>query len=559
MHGADAASYMGDVGDPLDLAGDEVRLVDIVADGQRTVVGQQARPRPRLGIERRHGRDGEIFRARRCVRGGHQDPLAARTDVLVAHPLEVEPCHREPRRIGRMGVDDGADIGPGAHECKMQVQFAGRCPRPRPGAGPQVDEWMISSVQSVVCDTPGRYDEAVLVNPHTHVAGRSHDHRVSDHVRAGRLHGLASEVDDRLAGVAGGGRFVHSFGLYCSLVMRTIDWHDDHIVAIDQTLLPHTMTMVELRTVDEVIDAVQRLVIRGAPALGVAGALGTAIAALDAQRRGLGADHVIREAARVASARPTAVNLAWGVQRCLDAIDGGAEAMVCAAIALVQEDIDTNRELSRRGAELVRSLADGPLGIHTHCNAGGLACVEWGTALGIVRALHEAGGVREVFVDETRPLLQGARLTAFELTAMGIAHRVVVDGAGASVIGRGMVDVVIVGADRVAANGDVVNKIGTYPLALAAHRAGVPFVVAAPESTIDRATPDGLAVHIELRDPSEVVSMSPPGQTATGAPTTITPAGTGAWNPAFDVTPWDLVTALVTEARVVRLAAGQSI
>lgn len=346
--------------------------------------------------------------------------------------------------------------------------------------------------------------------------------------------------------------------------MRTIDWHDDHIVAIDQTLLPHTMTMVELRTVDEVIDAVQRLVIRGAPALGVAGALGTAIAALDAQRRALGAGHVIREAERVAAARPTAVNLAWGVQRCLDAIDGGAEAMVRAAVSLVQEDIDTNRELSRRGAELVRSLVDGPPGIHTHCNAGGLACVEWGTALGIVRALHEAGGVREVFVDETRPLLQGARLTAFELAAMGIAHRVVVDGAGASVIARGMIDVVIVGADRVAANGDVVNKIGTYPLALAAHRAGVPFVVAAPESTIDRATPDGSAVHIELRDPSEVVSMSSPGQPATGTlvhgtPATITPAGTGAWNPAFDVTPWDLVTALVTEARVVRLAAGQSI
>ncbi len=176
--------------------------------------------------------------------------------------------------------------------------------------------------------------------------------------------------------------------------------------------------------------------------------------------------------------------------------------------------------------------------------------MEWGTALGVVRSLHEGGDIAEVFADETRPLLQGARLTAWELGNMGIAHRVVVDGAGPSVIARGLVDVVIVGADRVAANGDVVNKIGTYPLALAAARAGVPFLVAAPESTVDLATPSGAEVHIEARDPDEVLRWR--GQR-------IAAAEAGALNLAFDVTPWDLVTALVTETRVVRLAAGDTL
>jgi methylthioribose-1-phosphate isomerase len=337
--------------------------------------------------------------------------------------------------------------------------------------------------------------------------------------------------------------------------VRTVDWSDDHIVAIDQTLLPGELRLVHLRTVDEVIDAIKRLVVRGAPAIGVTGGLGVALAARLAGtgtpggETGTGGAEAVRaDAARIRAARPTAVNLAWAVDRVLARLPDGTEALVAEAVGLLNADIEANRALAARGADLVQSFTRGPLGIHTHCNAGGLACVEWGTALGIVRALHERGAVREVFADETRPLLQGARLTAFELGELGIPYRVVVDSAGSSLIARGMVDVVIVGADRIAANGDVANKIGTYPLALAAARAGVPFVVAAPESTVDLATPNGQAITIEERDPEEVLGWG-------GIRTT--PAGAAAYNPAFDVTPRDLVTAIVTERRVVRPATGE--
>jgi methylthioribose-1-phosphate isomerase len=332
--------------------------------------------------------------------------------------------------------------------------------------------------------------------------------------------------------------------------VRTIDWSGDHVVIVEQTKLPHVVQFVELRTVDSLIGAVRRLAVRGAPALGVAGGLGVALAAVEATARALSGaawDQAVRaDAARLRTARPTAVNLAWGVDHVLERLPAGHDAVVAAAVALLQLDIETNRALSMRGAALVRELTDRPARLLTHCNAGGLACVEWGTALGVVRALHEQGWIAEVFADETRPLLQGARLTAFELAAMGIPHRVVVDGAGPSVIARGMVDAVVVGADRIAANGDVVNKIGTYPLALAAKRAGVAFLVAAPESTIDPATADGAAVEIEHRSSDEVTEW---------LGTSMVPPGTSALNLAFDVTPYDLVTALITERRAVRLAA----
>jgi methylthioribose-1-phosphate isomerase len=327
--------------------------------------------------------------------------------------------------------------------------------------------------------------------------------------------------------------------------MRSIDWQADHVVIVDQTLLPAEVRHIELRTVDDVIDAIKRLAVRGAPAIGVAGGLGVAIAAL------AGADDtdVRAEAGRIRAARPTAVNLAWAVDRVLARLPEGRAAVVDEAVSLIDADIVTNRALAHRGADWLETMGPGPFGILTHCNTGALACVEWGTALGIVRALHERAQVREVFADETRPLLQGSRLTAFELSEMGVPYRIVVDGAGASVIVRHLADVVIVGADRIAANGDVANKIGTYPLALAAARAGVPFVVAAPESTVDLGTPTGDAISIEERDPAEVLSFG-------GARTA--PDGAGAYNPAFDVTPRDLVTAVVTEARVVHPAAGDT-
>ncbi len=318
----------------------------------------------------------------------------------------------------------------------------------------------------------------------------------------------------------------------------TIDWVDDRIALIDQTVLPE-LRVVTLDTVDELVDAIRRLAVRGAPALGAAGALGVALAARTLRGAALAA-----AAAELAAARPTAVNLAVGVRRALAAADAGPPAVLAVARAVLAEDVAACRAIGRRGAGLLGELCGpGPLRLHTHCNAGALACVSYGTALGVVRSLQEAGRVEYVLAGETRPLLQGSRITATELAMMGVPHRVVVDGAGPSVIARGLVDAVVVGADRIVANGDVANKIGTYPLALAAARAGIPFLVAAPESTLDPDTPDGAAIDIEERAAEEVLVVGG---------VRMAPAASGAWNPAFDVTPADLVTAVVTEARVWR-------
>jgi methylthioribose-1-phosphate isomerase len=338
--------------------------------------------------------------------------------------------------------------------------------------------------------------------------------------------------------------------------VRTIDWIDGAVVIVDQTALPHELRTVRLTRVDELVDAIRRLAVRGAPALGAAGALGVLLAVREGRRRGWTADEVARAVDRIRCARPTAVNLGWGVDRVMSRLDEGEEAVEREARDVLDEDAATNRAIAGRGADLLLELC-GPaaggdtaagLRLHTHCNAGALACVEWGTALGVVRALHERGALARVYADETRPLLQGSRLTAWELERMGADYRLVIDGAGPSLIARGLVDAVVVGADRIAANGDVANKIGTYPLALAAGRAGVPFVVAAPESTVDAATPSGACIEIEDRGADEVVAWD--GRA-------LTPAGAHAVNPAFDVTPADLVTAVVTERRVVRPAAGE--
>lgn len=313
--------------------------------------------------------------------------------------------------------------------------------------------------------------------------------------------------------------------------MRTIDWRNDRIVLIDQTLLPGTVKVIHVDTVGELIDSIKRLAVRGAPALGVAGALGVALAAKNG-------DDVREEAEKISKARPTAVNLSWGVAKVLAKLGQGAEAMIEEAKHILEDDIRRNADLGRRGAQWLIDRLGPRINVQTHCNAGALACVEWGTALGVVRALQERGAIGHVYLDETRPLLQGARLTAWELQQMGIDHTVVVDSAGPTVLARGLADAVIVGADRIAANGDVVNKIGTYPLALAAHRAGIPFLVAAPESTIDPDTPDGSQVEIEIRDAAEILGEH-------------TPDGSKALNYAFDVTPADLVTAIVTDERII--------
>jgi methylthioribose-1-phosphate isomerase len=333
--------------------------------------------------------------------------------------------------------------------------------------------------------------------------------------------------------------------------VRTIDWVDDAIVVVDQTALPDELRTLRLTDVDALVDGIRRLAVRGAPALGAAGALGVLLAVRQARREGWSDDELARAVDRVRSARPTAVNLAWGVDRVVARVGDGDDAVEREARAVLDEDATANRAIAERGADLLAELcgvATDQLRLHTHCNAGALACVEWGTALGVVRALHERGAVARVYVDETRPLLQGSRLTAWELGRMGADYRLVVDGAGPSLIARRLVDAVVVGADRIASNGDVANKVGTYPLALAADRAGIPFVVAAPESTVDPATPDGAHIEIEDRGDGEVVAWR--GQS-------VAPAGARAVNPAFDVTPADLVTAIVTERRVVRPAAGE--
>jgi len=294
---------------------------------------------------------------------------------------------------------------------------------------------------------------------------------------------------------------------------------------IDQRLLPGALEQIEASTVADLCRAIVGLAVRGAPALGAAGAMGVALASVTGEP-------LVAARDRLVATRPTAVNLAWGADRALVAEDPVAEAMAIAA-----RDVECNRRLGAFGAELV---ADGAR-ILTHCNAGALACVGYGTALGVIRAAAEIGRHPTVWVDETRPVLQGARLTAWELDRLGIPATLVADMMAGSLMASGEVDLVVVGADRVAANGDVANKIGTYTLAVLARHHDVPFYVAMPTSTIDPATPDGDAIVVERRDPDEVRRIG--GRL-------IAPSGVAVENRAFDVTPAALVTAYVTERGV---------
>ncbi|NUP03255.1 MAG: S-methyl-5-thioribose-1-phosphate isomerase [Nonomuraea sp.] len=311
--------------------------------------------------------------------------------------------------------------------------------------------------------------------------------------------------------------------------MRTIDWVGDAVELVDQTLLPDRCERLRVETVDELVDAIRRLAVRGAPALGVAGALGVVLAGGD-----------LAQVARLRAARPTAANLAWGVDKAAARIKEGKEAVLATALRIRDDDIAACLAMGERGADL---LEGDRLRIMTVCNTGGLAAVERGTALGVVQTLHERGRLAEVLALETRPLLQGARLTTWELGRMGAPHRLVADSAGPYLLAKGGVDAVLIGADRIAANGDTANKIGSYALALGAERAGVPFIVVAPESTIDPATPTGEHIEIEDRDPEELLTLRG---------VRLAPEGTQALNPAFDVTPHDLITAIVTDRRVIR-------
>jgi S-methyl-5-thioribose-1-phosphate isomerase len=329
--------------------------------------------------------------------------------------------------------------------------------------------------------------------------------------------------------------------------MRTIDWVDGAVEIVDQTALPATTRILRLSTVEELVAAVRTLAVRGAPAIGVAGALGVALAARQFADDPDGLAAAVR---LVRTARPTAVNLARGAERAAAWLPGGPEAVLAEALRVRDEEIASADRMAQLGADLVVSLCGERARLLTHCNTGALATVVGGTALAVAFELQRRGALAGVVASETRPLLQGARLTAWELGRAGIAYRVAVDGAGPFLMARGEVDAVIVGADRICANGDVVNKVGTYAHALGARAAGIPFLVVAPESTVDFDTPSGDTVEIEDRGAAEVLSFH-------GAATT--PAGADAVNPAFDVTPSALVTAVVTDQRVVRSDKGEAL
>jgi methylthioribose-1-phosphate isomerase len=328
-----------------------------------------------------------------------------------------------------------------------------------------------------------------------------------------------------------------------------VRWDSDRLILLDQTVLPEREVERAYQSWREVGAAIRTLVVRGAPAIGVAAAFGVALAARESRAAtfdGLMAD--LETAIKgLAATRPTAVNLFWALDRMRRVAEGSSALpldqlrarLLAEAQAMRDEDIAANRAMGAHGAALVPANAR----ILTHCNAGALATAGYGTALGVVRAAHEQGKVALVWVDETRPVMQGSRLTAWECVREGIPHRLIADVTAASVMARGEVDLIVTGADRIAANGDTANKIGTYSLAVLAAHHHVPFYVAAPFSTIDATLASGAEIPIEERDGAEVRRV--------GAQQTA-PSASPVFNPAFDVTPARLIAAIITERGVVR-------
>lgn len=326
------------------------------------------------------------------------------------------------------------------------------------------------------------------------------------------------------------------------MTFRTMEWLTEGplLRLLDQRVLPDVVRYRDLATAEEVAGAIRDMTVRGAPAIGVSAAFGLVIAARQAGRADLRAVLPAADAA-LRAARPTAVNLFWALDRMRALWEAGADAarLEAEARAMEAEDVAVNEAIAAHA----RAILPQEVTFFHHCNTGALAAVGVGTALGIIRRAHEAGHRVFAYLDETRPRLQGARLSSFELMEYGVPHAVVVDGASAHIMRKRQVDIAVVGCDRVAANGDVANKIGTYGLALAAKDNGVPFYVACPTSTIDMATPDGDAIEIEERDEAEVLLVN-------GAP--IAPLGARAYNPAFDVTPNRLISGLITEKGIIR-------
>lgn len=338
--------------------------------------------------------------------------------------------------------------------------------------------------------------------------------------------------------------------------MNTLEWRDGALLLLDQTRLPAEAVMLECREHQTVAAAIERLSVRGAPAIGLAAAYGVVLAALEFA--GCRHEDFIAELEgamdRLAATRPTAVNLFWAIVRMREVLQACrdrspaeiTDALLAEAHRMLREDETANRRMGAYGAQL---LPDGA-NVLTHCNAGALAAGAYGTALGVIRAAHEAGKQIHVWVDETRPLLQGARLTAWELAEAGIPFTLITDNMAGHFMSRGDIDLAVVGADRIAANGDTANKIGTYSVAVLAHAHDIPLYVAAPTSTVDLSLPAGDRIPIEQRRPDEVTSIRD---------ARIAPPGVRVANPAFDVTPARLIAAIVTEQGVIHDPYGEGL
>jgi methylthioribose-1-phosphate isomerase len=339
-------------------------------------------------------------------------------------------------------------------------------------------------------------------------------------------------------------------------MIQTIKWEGNSIHIIDQRKLPKKKEWLVCRTLREVIAAIREMAIRGAPAIGVAAAMGLALGSesINTERYGTFRRRFLEMAQQMVSARPTAANLKWAVERMIKVVERMhsspveeiKEAIRRESHIILKGDIEINLKIGRNGLELIPDRAT----ILTHCNAGALATCGYGTALGVIRSAHEAGKDVRVIVDETRPLLQGMRLTAFELMEDNIPVTVIVDSAAGYLMRRKMIDLIITGADRVASNGDVANKIGSYQLAVMAKENEIPFYVASPLSTFDLDLKDGDLIPIEEREPGEVICL---------AGHLLGPKGVSAFNPAFDITPAKYVSAIVTERGVLRSPYKRSI
>ncbi len=345
------------------------------------------------------------------------------------------------------------------------------------------------------------------------------------------------------------------------VTMRTLFWDDasDCLKMIDQRFLPGRLEVRSFRKSGEVAEAIRNMTVRGAPAIGASAAFGLALAARESRARTREelVEDLEKAAAKLRGTRPTAVNLGWAMERMLRSVRAAASALppeetgtssvdqlrsavLLEARRIADEDVEINQAMAAHGAALIE---DGDVILH-HCNTGALAVVDWGTALGVIRTAHEQGKHLHVLVDETRPRLQGSRLTAWELEQYGISYEIITDSMAGYFLQKGLVRKVLFGADRVAANGDVANKIGTYMLALAAHDNHVPVYSVVPTSTIDLSMEEGSQIPIEERDPREVLALEFEGER-------VAPSSAKARNPAFDITPHRLITALVTEIGII--------